>query len=129
MFPWATQSLLLQPGLPYLADQARLVAPPPGVRSQSPSKQQQHFNGTPLISLQQQQATSQSTTAGQPPLQAIRPKRPVRTPESIHWSPTRELLSEPQKPLHQVMKVGTQLARSQQMAPQVGVCAVLHCLL
>lgn len=49
----------------------------------------------------------------------LRAQRPTRSLDNYQWSPTRELLSEPQKTLHEVVRAATRLSSRQQSVTEV----------
>lgn len=130
-FPIASAGGLLRPVPHNVSDQATLKAPISAKQSHAASPQSVlHLANSSDITSWQQLNPRSNSTAPQPPAaaarpqvssaqQPIRPVRPLRTPGSIQWSPTRELLSEPHRSLQEIVETGTKLASNQQVTSQV----------
>lgn len=137
LFPIASAGGLLRPVSHNVPDQATLKAPISVNQGHAASAQAPRQSPQlPDASSRQLLDARSSITVAQPPAAATRPQastaqqpiRPLRTPDTIQWSPTRELLSEPHRSLQEVVRTGTKLASKQQVTSQQLLGAVRRAL-
>jgi hypothetical protein len=124
--------------VPYFSMQSALPLPPqrglapvrPVTPSLKPPIPPQQAPANPSASDAVIERATESTRSVQSAAAVQQPLRPVRPSwnGAASWSPTRQLLSEPQLQIQDVLKANSGLAGSQQLSSQVGMGSAAQCV-